>query len=412
MQWKPNGISRRDFIKTAGLAAGGAILMPTIATDEHAFAASSEDLLTGVSDIHIHAAPDSRPRSIDELGFAREAQQAGYRAVMYKSNDWSCHDRAFLIRNALPGFEVFGSIIMNRLLGDRVNPYAAEQALRTTGKLCRCIWMPTLDAAYQCAREKRGTGIPVLDASGRVLPEVVRVMEICAEADIIFATGHSSQAESLTLARKAREVGVGKFVATHVNSLIWTMTPDQIRELVDLGGLCGGLLPAPLLGSGNGHAAIPRNEPGGLRRFRQHSAGTHLHLDGHGTGGSARSPRRHARLHPLTAQGGALPRAGGHDDKNQPHAAYGAAGISEGTAMDRRTFLKSATALAAAGGLQGGAGTLSHAWAKAQEPKNIRNYHEGMRYRPHGLTGVSVSALGFGMLRLPMLADGKTVDEA
>lgn len=80
--------------------------------------------------------------------------------------------------------------------------------------------------------------------------------------------------------------------------------------------------------------------------------------------------------------------------------------------MDRRTFLKSATALAAAGGLQGGAGTLSHAWAKVQEPKNIRNYHEGMRYRPHGLTGVSVSALGFGMLRLPMLADGKTVDEA
>lgn len=80
--------------------------------------------------------------------------------------------------------------------------------------------------------------------------------------------------------------------------------------------------------------------------------------------------------------------------------------------MDRRTFLKSATALAAAGGLQGGTGTLSHAWAKAQEPKNIRNYHEGMRYRPHGLTGVSVSALGFGMLRLPMLADGKTVDEA
>lgn len=236
MQWKPNGISRRDFIKTAGLAAGGAILMPTIATDEHAFAASSEDLLTGVSDIHIHAAPDSRPRSIDELGFAREAQQAGYRAVMYKSNDWSCHDRAFLIREALPGFEVFGSIIMNRLRGDRVNPYAAEQALRTTGKLCRCIWMPTLDAAYQCAREKRGTGIPVLDASGRVLPEVVRVMEICAEADIIFATGHSSPAESLTLARKAREVGVGKFVATHVNSLIWTMTPDQIRELVDFGG--------------------------------------------------------------------------------------------------------------------------------------------------------------------------------
>lgn len=236
MQQEPDGISRRNFLKTATLAAGGALLMSTTEVNEKAFAASSEDLLTGVSDIHIHAAPDSRPRSIDELGFARQAYKAGYRAVMYKSNDWSCHDRAFLIREVLPGLEVFGSIIMNRLLGEWVNAYAAEQALKTTGNHCRCIWMPTQDAAYQCAREKRGKGIPVLDASGRVLPEVVRVMEICAQADIIFATGHSSPAESLTLARKAREIGVGKFVATHVNSLIWTMTPDQIRHITDLGG--------------------------------------------------------------------------------------------------------------------------------------------------------------------------------
>ena len=229
-------LSRRDFIKTATFAAGSALLMATAVANEKALAAVPEDLLTGVSDIHIHAAPDSRPRSITELGFAREAQQAGYRAVMYKSNDWSCHDRAFLIREALPDFEVFGSIIMNRLLGDRVNAYAAEQALKTTGNLCRCIWMPTQDAAYQCTQEKRGGGIPVLDASGRVLPEVVRVMEICAEANIIFATGHSAPVENLTLARKAREVGVDKFVATHVNSLIWTMTPDQMRQIVDLGG--------------------------------------------------------------------------------------------------------------------------------------------------------------------------------
>lgn len=236
MRPEQTGISRRDFIKTTTFAAGGALLMSTAPPSEEASGASSDDLLKNICDIHIHAAPDSRPRSINELAFAREAHKAGYRAVMYKSNDWSCHDRAFLIREALPGFEVFGSIIMNRLLGERVNPYAAEQALKTTGNFCRCIWMPTLDAAYQCAHEKRGKGIPVLDASGRVLPEVVRVMEICAQADIIFATGHSSPAESRTLARKAREIGVGKFVATHVNSLIWTMTPDQIRHITDLGG--------------------------------------------------------------------------------------------------------------------------------------------------------------------------------
>ena len=79
--------------------------------------------------------------------------------------------------------------------------------------------------------------------------------------------------------------------------------------------------------------------------------------------------------------------------------------------MDRRTFLKGTATLAAGGGMLGASAPLSPAWAAAQQPADIRNYQPGMRYRPHGLTGVSVSALGFGMLRLPMLADGKTVDE-
>ena len=80
--------------------------------------------------------------------------------------------------------------------------------------------------------------------------------------------------------------------------------------------------------------------------------------------------------------------------------------------MDRRTFLKGTATLAAGGGVLGASAPLSPVWAAAQQPSDIRNYQPGMRYRPHGLTGVSVSALGFGMLRLPMLADGKTVDEA
>jgi predicted metal-dependent phosphotriesterase family hydrolase len=68
-----------------------------------------------------------------------------------------------------------------------------------------------------------------------VLSEVVRVMEICAEANIIFATGYSSPEESITLARKAREVGVRKCVVTHANSGIWKMTHDQIKRCIDLG---------------------------------------------------------------------------------------------------------------------------------------------------------------------------------
>ena len=162
-------MDRREFIKTIGVA-GGAMLVGRAAgasvrnEAEVRRESSADPLLAGVCDIHIHCLPDTRARCIDELALAGEAKRAGYRALMYKSNDWSCHDRAWLIRQALPEFEVFGSLCMNRVHGDKVNVFAAEQALKTTGSLCRCIWMPTLSAAYQHRCDKLpGPGIPVLD---------------------------------------------------------------------------------------------------------------------------------------------------------------------------------------------------------------------------------------------------------
>ena len=257
-------MNRRDFIKTLGVAGGvmlvgGAAGAPVRDEMEVRQESSADPLLAGVCDIHIHCLPDTRARCIDELTLARQAKVAGYRALMYKSNDWSCHDRAYLIRQALPEFEVFGSLCMNRVHGDKVNVFAAEQAIKTTGSLCRCIWMPTLSAAYQHQCDKLpGPGIPVLDPQGNVLPEVVRVMELCAEADIIFASGHSAPQESLILARKAKEIGVKKFVVTHVNSLIWKLTRDQILQAVDLGAFVEYCYLPRLWGPGTGNPQFER----------------------------------------------------------------------------------------------------------------------------------------------------------
>ena len=257
-------MDRRDFIRTLGVAggavlAGGAVGAPVLNGAEMSRERASDPLLAGVCDIHLHCLPDTRARCIDELALAREAKQAGYRALMYKSNDWSCHDRAYLIRQALPEFEVFGSLCMNRVHGDKVNVYAAEQAIKTSGSLCRCIWMPTLSAVWQHQCDKLpGAGIPVLDVQGKVLPEVIRVMELCAEAGIIFATGHSSPQESLVLARKAKEIGVKKFVVTHVNSLIWKMTRDQILQAVDLGAFVEYCYLPRLWGPGTGNPQFER----------------------------------------------------------------------------------------------------------------------------------------------------------
>lgn len=75
--------------------------------------------------------------------------------------------------------------------------------------------------------------------------------------------------------------------------------------------------------------------------------------------------------------------------------------------MERRHFLKAGLAAAAAAPLlpasvQAGTGTA----LPDQSGLGILNYTPTMRYRPMGNTGVMVSALGFGMLRLQM-KDGK-----
>ena len=300
-------INRRDFIKSSVLTGGvlfAQAAIPARAMDflseknknENAMF-TDDGLVKGVCDIHLHCRPDSRERSVDEYGFMQDAMRAGYRAVMFKSNDFSCHDRAYIIRQALPEAECFGSFCMNRVHGDKVNPFAAQKAVETSGGLCRCIWMPTLDAAYhyQCEGRKE-KGIPVLDDNGQVLPEIIRIMEICAEAGIIFATGHASPQESITLARKAKEIGVDKFVVTHANSHFWKMTADQIKQCIDLG-----LLPALPVGKRHKDAAIFPAKHRGACRFCPHRPVAEFHFHRLGTGGDATPHRGHEGLHPEIA---------------------------------------------------------------------------------------------------------------
>ena len=112
---------------------------------------TNDELLKGVCDIHLHCRPDSRERSVDEYGFMKDAMAAGYRAVMFKSNDFSCHDRAYIIRQALPGAECFGSFCMNRVNGDRVKWRQGECVCSAKGGRNERRAVPLhLDADFGC----------------------------------------------------------------------------------------------------------------------------------------------------------------------------------------------------------------------------------------------------------------------
>ena len=305
------------------MSAGAVALMQGQGSNE-AGAATGDGMLKGVCDIHLHCRPDSRERSADEFGFMQEAVRAGYRAVMFKSNDFSCHDRAYIIRQALPGAQCFGSVCMNRVHGDKVNVFAVQKAVQTSGGLCRCIWMPTLDAAYHCRCEGRATGgIAVVDDSGRVLPEVVRVMEICAEADIIFATGHASPQESIALARKAREVGVGKFVVTHAKLPLLDHDARPDKAVHRPRRLHRVLLSALPVGRGHRDAAIPA--PGHRRvcSICWHRPVEELRLYRLGPGGHAPPGGGHARLHCQAAGRRRSPRRHRQAGAPQPGVAAG-----------------------------------------------------------------------------------------
>lgn len=93
-------------------------------------------------------------------------------------------DNAYLLDKMVDGIDVFGGIVLNLNYGPTVNVNAAKSAVRLTGGYCRCIWMPTYQSAYDYGR-KNMKGVPVVDSTGKVLPEVVSVMEICRDEDII-----------------------------------------------------------------------------------------------------------------------------------------------------------------------------------------------------------------------------------
>ena len=73
--------------------------------------------LTGAIDVHVHSYPDDRPRSIHAIDVAKLAQTRGMRAIVLKNHWESTAGMAYLVRQVVPGIEVFGGIALNRTVG-------------------------------------------------------------------------------------------------------------------------------------------------------------------------------------------------------------------------------------------------------------------------------------------------------
>jgi len=184
--------------------------------------------LQGVIDLHIHTAPDIRPRLMDDIELARAAAAAGMRAVLFKSHHTLTADRAAIAEKHAGGVRVCGGLVLNYAVGG-LNPVAVEAALAFGA---REIWMPTLDAANHRHIKGMGDGgIGVLDEKGLILPKVLEILRLIAGQDVILGTGHLSVGEIKPLVKAAREAGVKRIVITHPELPIVNMPVAVQQEL-------------------------------------------------------------------------------------------------------------------------------------------------------------------------------------
>jgi hypothetical protein len=193
--------------------------------------------LDGAIDLHAHAAPDGTPRKLDALELARMAKAAGMRAIVIKNHYEPTASLAFVVRKVVPGIEVFGGISLDLTVGG-VNPAAVEWMTKVEGGYGKVVWLPTFDSESQVKLSGDNRPFSPVVRDGKILPEVLAVIDIAAKHDLVLEMGHSSPQESLLIIPEAKRRGVKHVVVTHaMASPGGSMTLEQMRDAAKQGAL-------------------------------------------------------------------------------------------------------------------------------------------------------------------------------
>jgi len=195
---------------------------------------AQENPLAGAIDIHVHAAPDSTPRSIDAIDLARLAKSRGMRGLVLKNHYEPTASLAYIVRKEVPGIEVFGGIDLNLSVGG-MNPSAVEHMASITGGYGRFVWMSTYDSENQVRYSKQDRPFVRIAQDGQLVPEAKAVIGVIAKRNLVMATGHSSAEEDLMLVREAKAEGVQHMVVTHAMLRPTHMSEAQMQEAAKMG---------------------------------------------------------------------------------------------------------------------------------------------------------------------------------
>jgi hypothetical protein len=76
-------------------------------------------------------------------------------------------------------------------------------------------------------------GLKIVDSHG-LIPEAKEILEIAEQRGLVLCTGHISPAESLELARQARDIGFNKLIFSHPDNLSVKASVQHMKEMASL----------------------------------------------------------------------------------------------------------------------------------------------------------------------------------
>ena len=201
------------------------------------------ELLRGAYDVHQHSGPSPHTeRLFDELDLAIHGCYIGLGGIVFKEQFMPSTRSARIVQKVVDQWadehrrkriEIFGGVCLNYAVGG-LNADAVIASYRMGGKY---VWLPNVDSNHhrRVVNEGVGQGMDLIDSEGRVVPKAREILELVAETDMVLGVGHQSTRERYAIVREAVTLGIQRIEITHVNFPPSWLTPEQCRDLADLG---------------------------------------------------------------------------------------------------------------------------------------------------------------------------------
>ena len=213
-----------------------------------------DELLQGAVDMHVHVGPHlkSSPRRVDPFEAAEQARAAGMRAIVYMDVFMNSSGTAWLVKQRVPGIEVFGGLLLNTCHGG-LNPRAVKTAIQY-GTGASFVSFGTHSTYFQASREarlvdgkpvafhdlypefaqeelSRAIRIPLEDPISAELEEILEL--VGRNQQMFLNTGHVSGEEALRVVDLAQDFGIEKILVASL--AVDDMTFEQQAQAAQAG---------------------------------------------------------------------------------------------------------------------------------------------------------------------------------